>query len=216
MRGFFIRLFYICLMTVGVFSAVWFSASLSGRARSQTPPPAAEPGPPSPQLDPAADTPEAAAPTPSPEAQAPAPENLPSEELAPQEEPLPQVSNVEGYTYDPSGRRDPFLPFSQQGAAPVLDVNSGEPAPIPVAAEPLQMFDLAQIKVVGIVWGVKNPKAMVRDPNGKLYVVRKNSKIGRNNGFVSVIREGALLIVEPIATEGGLQTASTRVMLLNQ
>lgn len=136
------------------------------------------------------------------------------------------IQNPEGYTYDPSGRRDPFRPFGQsQVVAPT-------PAPIPIPApqagvppalqpptplspaEPLQQYDLAQLKVVGIVWEVRSPKAMIKDPIGKLHLIRKEAKIGRNNGFVAAIREGEIIVVEPAYGEGGVQTAVTRTLSL--
>lgn len=137
------------------------------------------------------------------------------------------IQNPEGYTYDPTGRRDPFRPFGQsQVVTPIpspIAIPNQQPGAVPPAlqpptplspAEPLQQYDLAQLKVVGIVWEVRNPKAMVKDPLGKLHLVRKEAKIGRNNGFIAAIREGEVIVVEPSYGEGGVQTAITRTMTL--
>lgn len=83
---------------------------------------------------------------------------------------LAGIPNPEGYTYDPTGRRDPFRPFGQSqimapvpAPIPIPAQQSGVPSvlqpPTPLAqAEPLQQYDLAQLKVVGIVWEVRGPK----------------------------------------------------------
>ena len=92
-----------------------------------------------------------------------------------------------------------------------MDTISG----VPVFLEPLQGFELTDLKVIGIIWEVNNPKAMVRDPKNVLHMIRKDSKIGRNNGFVAAIREGEVVVIEP-AMMDGLQTAATRIMTLQK
>lgn len=125
-----------------------------------------------------------------------------------------QFQNTEGYQYEPTGRRDPFKPFgeSQSTKAPVTQAEPEEQVP----KEPLEMYEVLQYKLVGIIWNVTDPKAMVRDPSGKLHMVKKETKIGRNNGFVAAIREGEVIVVEPTVAEGGLQSAVTHVLNLKR
>lgn len=124
---------------------------------------------------------------------------------------LPIIQNAEGYNYDPTGRRDPFRPYgqSQTAAAPGII----EPS---VPPEPLQLFEVTQLKLVGIIWDVKSPKAMIKDPGGKLHMIRKETKVGRNNGFVAAIREGEVIIIEPTVGENGMPSALTRVLNLTR
>lgn len=126
---------------------------------------------------------------------------------------MPVFQNPEGYHYDPTGRRDPFKPFgeSQAASAPELGPSPDQPTTPP---EPLQTFDVTQFKLLGIIWQVKDPKAMVLDPNGRTHLIRRQTKIGRNNGFVAAIREGEVIVVEPSVGENGVQTAVTRIMNL--
>jgi type IV pilus assembly protein PilP len=123
--------------------------------------------------------------------------------------------NPDGYTYDPTGRRDPFTPFGANSGIQQLPGPSVPAALAPPNENSLTFFELSQLKVVAVVWDVKDPKAMVMDPKGKLHMVHKDSPIGRNNGFVYAIREGELVVVEPALTETGAQTAVSRVMYLN-
>ncbi|QDK36844.1 pilus assembly protein PilP [Bdellovibrio sp. NC01] len=108
------------------------------------------------------------------------------------------------YIYDPTGKRDPFKPFKV-----LRPIAKNEKTEIPL--EPLQRFEVDRLQIVGILWDVKTPRAMVRDPDGAVYTVTKNSKIGRNEGFVAAIREGEIVVVET-KYEEGKPVKETRVM----
>lgn len=113
---------------------------------------------------------------------------------------------IEDYTYVPTGKRDPFLPYeaANQGYGAALG---------PVF--PLQKFDLDQLKIVGIIWDVRHPKAMIVDPTGKGYVVKVNEKIGRNNGYVARIREGEIVVVESFTNNDGKVSYQTKLIKLS-
>ena len=107
--------------------------------------------------------------------------------------------------YDPRGRKDPF-------AQPVLDrpVSQGvSHGPM----LPLQRFDIARLKLIGIIWDVKRPRAMISDPESKVHVVGPNTKIGIRNGYIAVIREGEIVVVETIEENGRLVSSAQIVKL---
>ena len=79
---------------------------------------------------------------------------------------------------------------------------------------PLQRFDLEQLKLVGIIWDVTAPKAMILDPAGKGYVVKVNERIGRNNGYIARIREGEIIVVESTTGLDGKLVYVTKLMKL--
>lgn len=187
MRAYIVNGFSMLLMSLGFASVIWVTSSLTGAARSQTDNPTDIKS--SVAVAPAASEPAAA-------------------DLMPAEY-APSPVTTEGYVYDPTGRRDPFQPV-----LPELKRKAGED--VVLSTDPLQAFEVYQYKVIGIMWEINNPRAMVKDPQGKLYTIKKETKIGRNNGFVSSIREGAVLVVEPAFGDGGTQTAVTRVMLLSK
>lgn len=127
-----------------------------------------------------------------------APQPIPSLAVEPVEPPKP-VDLLEGiiekFTYDPVNKRDPFLPFSPPKKAENPDFG-------PVL--PLQRFDLEQLQIVGIIWDVAEPKALVVDPQGNTTIVTMNERIGRNNGYVAAIREGEVVIVEAFDNAGNI------------
>ena len=83
--------------------------------------------------------------------------------------------------------RDPFRPFTLHSRR----------APTPrEKLSPLERYDLGQLKLVGVIWDVKVPNAMVEDSTGLGYVVRIGTPIGSNEGKVTAIEQSGLVIEE--------------------
>ncbi|MDY0269607.1 pilus assembly protein PilP [Trichloromonas sp.] len=79
------------------------------------------------------------------------------------------------FTYDPAGRRDPFVPLIEP-KKPIA--TSNEPL------TPLQQIELGELRLMGVIVGKGEPMAMVTAPGGKSYILKKGVKVGRNNGVV--------------------------------
>lgn len=95
---------------------------------------------------------------------------------------------LESYNYDPTSRRDPFVPIKE-----LVSTDLG------MAYGPrtqTENFDVSQFKLIGVIWNVNDPKAMFMDPNKKVHVLKKNQRIGRNQGYIAAIREGEVVVVE--------------------
>jgi len=123
-------------------------------------------------------------------------EDMPTGDSATASEAMEERPN-DNFVYDPTGKRDPFVPFKIM--RPQIKIG-GDKANLPM--EPLQNWELDSLQIVGILWDVKVPRALVKDPSGTVYTVTRNSKIGRNEGYVSAIREGEIVIVETRYEEG--------------
>jgi len=89
------------------------------------------------------------------------------------------------YTYDPTGKRDPFRSF-------IFTANAEEHQ----ARGPLEQFDLAQLTVVAVVWGTNRPRAVVSDPSGRGYIVREGTYMGKNEGRIIQIADNSLVVKE--------------------
>ncbi|MCB0364806.1 MAG: pilus assembly protein PilP [Bdellovibrionaceae bacterium] len=111
--------------------------------------------------------------------------------------PIPKFTDfqtfLEPFIYDPKNRKDPFKPYVE-----VEPVDQGE---LQGPLLPLQRFDLNEIRLVGIIWEVREPKAMFLDPTNTVHIIGKNERIGRNNGYIAVIREGEVVVVEATRKE---------------
>jgi type IV pilus assembly protein PilP len=198
---------YVGTAVFALVLASWISSQFMAKAVSQTPP---APPPPPPASAPAVGQ---ANPVPPPAAGAPgAPANPSGATTKPYADEGISMTNknpladiIEDYDYSPKDKRDPFQPFERPRG------QTGLVGPL----WPLQGFDLDQLHLVGIIWDVKNPKAMITDPTGKGYVVKVNERIGRNNGYIARIREGEIVVVESVVGLDGKLSYTTKLMKLN-
>ncbi len=110
---------------------------------------------------------------------------------------------LEPYIYDAGERRNPFETFED------LTLEKGVPQ------SPLQKYSLSDLKLLGIMWDIKNPKAMFVDPNSTVHVVGRDEGIGLKNGYIAAIREGEVVIVEAERKEAGI-VYETKVLRLER
>lgn len=111
--------------------------------------------------------------------------------------PVPRFTDfqtfLEPFIYDPKNRKDPFKPY--------VEIDSLDQGEMQGPLLPLQRFDLNEIHLVGIIWDVGSPRAMFLDPTNTVHIIGKNERIGRNNGYIAMIREGEVVIVEATRKE---------------
>jgi len=92
-----------------------------------------------------------------------------------------------GLRFSPGARRDPFRPFN-------LNVRSSARRRENLA--PLERYEIGQLKLVGVIWDIKDPKAMVEDSAGLGYVVHIGTPIGVNDGKIKAIKPNEIIIEE--------------------
>ena len=105
--------------------------------------------------------------------------------------------------YNPIGKRDPFRSFVRGR----LDEEIRSPTP-------LQRFDIDELDLVGIVWGVDAPQALVSDPDKKNHVVELGTYIGKNWGKVTEITSRSIVITEEYQTVEGSLMIESKIMSL--
>ena len=115
------------------------------------------------------------------------------------------ASALSDYTYNPSGRRDPFAAIVKE--ARTDEENHSTP--------PLQRLSLTELNLIGIVWGGFGYSAMVQAPDGKGYTVRQGTRIGPNSGIVSSITENAIVVHERFTDVFGNKQVREYVKLLH-
>lgn len=109
------------------------------------------------------------------------------------------------YHYDPSGKPDPFRSF----------VTALKKTEVASQSTPLERFDLGQLKLDGIVWGSK-PRALVRDPSGKAYIVAEGTAMGKNDGRVIRIDDNVVIVKETYVDFLGKATTKDIEMRLHE
>jgi len=84
-------------------------------------------------------------------------------------------------------KRDPFRPYT---------LNNKPSQRRRENLSPLERFELGQLKLVGVIWDIKQPNAMVEDAAGLGYVVKVGTPIGSNEGKVKTIQPAKLVVEE--------------------
>lgn len=93
------------------------------------------------------------------------------------------------FVYNAEGRRDPFLPMILVKRP--VDAGEGQ---FPLT--PLQQYETQQYKLTAVIIGYGEPLAMLNTPDGKSYIVRKGTKIGKNGGKVTRITADTVQVEE--------------------
>jgi type IV pilus assembly protein PilP len=108
--------------------------------------------------------------------------------------------------------KDPFKPFVSplaqvaKPSAPAGTISTNDLLPI-------QSYELSKFKVVGIIVGLKENRALVVDPAGKGYVVKQNMLIGNNNGRISRITATSIEVVESFNDNGHIRKRTSKLYL---
>lgn len=111
------------------------------------------------------------------------------------------------YEYSPGQRKNLFSPPEVLVPLDVLPQHG------PFMA--LQSYPLDQIKVRGIIWNVKKPRALVEVPGGTIHTLTLGDRLGNRNGYVAVIREGEVVVIETV-DRGGQAVSATRILNLKK
>ncbi len=93
------------------------------------------------------------------------------------------------YTYDPTGKTDPFKSF-------IAEQEEMEEKAKRRPKTYLETLDLSQLELIAIIVGAKGNYAMVKDSKGTGHVIQKGTSIGTNGGFVERITDKEVIIRE--------------------
>ena len=110
---------------------------------------------------------------------------------------------------DFSTMKDPFKPYAAMTVAPSAPKKNRFGQIIPILN-----YDLSQFSVKGIIIGLKENTALIVDPSGKPYVVKRGMEIGRNEGKITKITPTYIEVFEQYRDEAGkLKKNTTKLML---
>ena len=116
-------------------------------------------------------------------------------------EPLPVIKTFETFKYEDQDLRDPFSPSTVE-----LDNNTSNSGPRPDAdrvKEPLELFSLDSLKMVGTVGAGANMEVLVKDPGGVIHRVHTNEYMGQNYGHITAISDDHIDLVELVSNGNG-------------
>lgn len=97
---------------------------------------------------------------------------------------------IETYTYNPAGRKDPFLSIIEASK------KERELEKKKKATKPTEAFDVNDIKIIAIAWEKDRYYAMVRLPDGKYFTLKEGMTIGLYGGRVIKIDPNTVVVRE--------------------
>ena len=103
-----------------------------------------------------------------------------------------------GFTYDETGKRDPFRSFLMERAERLALQKE--------VRGPLEQFDLSQLSLEAVVWQTGNARALIADPSGETYIVAEGAKIGKNEGRLIAIEDSLVRVKETYIDYLGRET----------
>jgi len=103
--------------------------------------------------------------------------------------------------FDFSSKRDPFKPYvtMKKAAVPARTRTKKNST----FALPINNYDVNQFKLIGIISGGRETRAMITDPGGKGYVIRVGMIIGKNDGRVMSITNSGVDVLEQFTDDNG-------------
>ena len=122
--------------------------------------------------------------------------------VAPVQAPVTTVIKEE-YVYSPAGKRDPFMPFISMEKKAMQ---------VKVPITPLQLYDLTDLRLVGVIILPGKKVVMIEDPTGKGYHISEGTLIGKNGGRVVEIRKDEVVVEEKYINEMA-QTRTRKVSI---
>jgi type IV pilus assembly protein PilP len=114
---------------------------------------------------------------------------------------LPVIKTFETFKYDDQDKRDPFSPSTVE-----LQNNTANNGPRPDAnraREPLEMFSLDTLKMVGTLGAGSNLEVLVKDPGAVIHRVHVGEYMGQNYGHVTAISDDHIDLVELVSNGNG-------------
>lgn len=103
--------------------------------------------------------------------------------------------------FDFSNKKDPFKPFVAVKSDPLNTADAIKKAKR--NSLPIHSFDVGQFKLIGVIIGGRENRAMVTDPGGKGYVLKVGMLIGKNDGKVVSITSNGVDILEQFRDDNG-------------
>lgn len=84
-------------------------------------------------------------------------------------------------------------------------------------SHPLQQYSIGQLRLLGIIWGIASPVALVATPGGDEYIIKTGTPVGTGDGKVVAILPDRVVIVERYYDyRGQLQTEKYELVLANE
>ncbi len=108
----------------------------------------------------------------------------------------PEIFKIKKVEYNPAGRRDPFLSIVSLTKQKVQKKRKK-------SLNPLENYDVADFRLLGVIYDGKDYYASILLPDGKAFTVKKGMKLGLYGGSIIDISPDSLVIREYVMNYKG-------------
>lgn len=111
---------------------------------------------------------------------------------------IPQFKPYESFSYSAVELRDPFvatIDLEDEGATKTSLLNPDSTRP----RQPLEVFPLDTLSMVGILEQGENLWGLIKDPQNIVHRVQVGNYMGQSEGRITVIDESAVFLVEIVS-----------------
>lgn len=119
--------------------------------------------------------------------------------------------------YDSTGKIDPFIPLVKEEPVVVEKkdlIDAKSEVREKRTKTPLEKIELSQLQLKAIIMAPSGNKALVEEANGKGYIIRKGTYIGRNDGKVVQILKDKIVVEELTENHEGKMIAREKEIKL--
>jgi Tfp pilus assembly protein PilP len=113
--------------------------------------------------------------------------------------PLPVIKTFETFTYADQDLRDPFGPSAAEQSVATSGPRPDQNRP----KQPLEMFALDSLKMVGTIGTGPGIEALVKDPSGVIHPVHRGEYMGQNYGHITAISDDHIDLTELVSNGNG-------------
>lgn len=118
-------------------------------------------------------------------------------------QPLPVIKTFETFKYTDQDMRDPFTPSATELQAGSSGSSGGPRPDADRPKQPLEMFALDSLKMVGTIGTGPGATVLIKDSSGMIYQVHDNDYMGQNYGRVTAISDDHIDLVELVSNGNG-------------
>jgi len=112
--------------------------------------------------------------------------------------PLPEFEPFETYAYSAGNKKDPFQPWQTAAFDLARAAGNGIKPNLSRRKESLEAFPLDSLHMVGTLDFNNQKWAVVKAPDGIVYRVKSGNYMGKNNGQVTEVEDGKVILREII------------------
>jgi type IV pilus assembly protein PilP len=119
--------------------------------------------------------------------------------------------------YDSKGKVDPFIPLVKEEPVKVEKtelIDAKGDVREKRTKTPLEKIELSQLELKAIIMAPSGNKALVEEANGKGYIIRKGTYIGRHDGRVLKILKDKIVVEELLENHEGKMIAREKEIKL--